>query len=72
MTTLVGGLAVLVAAFVKGAVAFGFPTLATPLFALVVDVKTAVAILILPNLVMDVIQALRRPGLAAVLRRPLG
>ncbi len=69
MTALVGGLAVLVAAFVKGAVAFGFPTLATPLFALVVDVKTAVAILILPNLVMDAIQALRRPGLPAVLRR---
>ncbi len=65
----VGALAVLVAAFVKGAVAFGFPTLATPLLALVVDVKTAVAILILPNLVMDVIQALRRPGLWAVFTR---
>jgi uncharacterized membrane protein YfcA len=69
MTAVVGALAVLVAAFVKGAVAFGFPTLATPLFALVVDVKTAIAILILPNLAMDAIQAVRRPGLGAVIRR---
>ena len=69
MTWTVGILAVVVAAFVKGAVAFGFPTLATPLFALVVDVKTAIAILILPNLAMDTVQALRRPGLIAVARR---
>jgi uncharacterized membrane protein YfcA len=69
VTAIVGALAVLVAAFVKGAVAFGFPTLATPLFALVVDVKTAIAILILPNLAMDTVQAVRRPGLGAVLRR---
>ena len=39
MTIVVGTLAVLVAAFVKGAIAFGFPTIATPLFALVVDVR---------------------------------
>jgi uncharacterized membrane protein YfcA len=69
VTAVVGVLAVLAAAFVKGAVAFGFPTLATPLLALVVDVKTAIAILILPNLAMDAIQALRRPGLGGVLRR---
>lgn len=69
MTALVGALAVVVAAFVKGAVAFGFPTIATPLFALVVDVRTAVAILILPNLVMDAIQILRRPGLLGTFRR---
>jgi len=65
----VGTLAVVVASFVKGAIAFGFPTIATPLFALVVDVRTAVAVLILPNLAMDVVQALRRPGLLSVLRR---
>src|SRR5207247_4289834 len=33
-------LAVLVAAFVKGAIGFGFPTLGTPLLALFLDVKT--------------------------------
>jgi uncharacterized membrane protein YfcA len=69
VTIVVGTLAVLVAAFVKGAIAFGFPTIATPLFALVVDVRTAVAVLILPNLAMDVVQAVRRPGLLPVLRR---
>ncbi len=66
---LVSILAVLAAAFVKGAVAFGFPTLSTPVLALFMDVKSAIAVLILPNLVMDAIQALRRPGLGATLRR---
>ena len=69
MTVVVGTLSLLVAAFVKGAIAFGFPTIATPLFALVMDVKTAVAILILPNLAMDLVQSARRPGLVATLRR---
>jgi hypothetical protein len=66
---LVGAVSVLVGAFVKGAIAFGFPTIATPLFAMVVDVRTAVAILILPNLVMDVVQSARRPGLWGAVRR---
>ena len=61
--------AVLVAAFVKGAIGFGFPTLATPLVALVVDVKSAVAILILPNIVMDALQALRQGSIGPTLRR---
>src|ERR1700730_10800972 len=51
---------VLVAAFIKGAIGFGFPSLATPLLSLVVDVKTAVVLLILPNIVMDGIQFARR------------
>ncbi len=59
----------MLAAFVKGAVAFGFPTIATPLLALLVDVRSAFAILILPNVVMDGIQAARRPGLGQTLRR---
>jgi len=62
-------LAVLVAAFVKGAIGFGFPTLGTPLLALFLDVKTAVAVLVVPNLVMDGIQARRRGGFAATVRR---
>jgi uncharacterized protein len=52
---------VLLAALVKGAIGFGFPTLGTPLLALAVDVKTAVALLVIPNLVMDGLQ-LRRSG----------
>ena len=51
----------LLAAIVKGAIGLGFPTLGTPLLALVVDVKTAVAVLVIPNMVMDGLQ-LRRSG----------
>jgi len=69
MTLVAGALAVLVAAFVKGAVAFGFPLVATPLLALVVDVKTAVAVSILPNIVMDSVQLVRRGEVLGTLRR---
>jgi uncharacterized membrane protein YfcA len=54
---------------VKGSIAFGFPTVATPLLALVVDVKTAIALTILPNIVMDGIQSLRRGGFVTTVRR---
>jgi uncharacterized membrane protein YfcA len=62
-------LAVLLASFVKGVIGFGFPTLSTPLLALFVDLRTAIVVLILPNLVMDGIQAARRAGLLLTLRR---
>jgi len=61
--------AVLAAGFVKGTIGFGFPTLSTPLLAMVMDVKSAVAVLILPNIVMDGLQAIRSPGLRATMRR---
>ncbi len=60
---------VLGAAFVKGAIGFGFPALGTPLLSLVVDVKTAVVVLILPNIVMDGIQFVRRGTPLATVRR---
>jgi uncharacterized membrane protein YfcA len=60
---------VLLAAIVKGAIGFGFPTLATPLLALVIDVKAAVVALIVPNIAMDAIQASRRGDILATLRR---
>jgi uncharacterized membrane protein YfcA len=60
---------VLGAAFVKGAIGFGFPALGTPLLTLVVDVKTAVVLLILPNIVMDGIQFTRRGTPRATARR---
>ena len=60
---------VLVAAFVKGAIGFGFPALGTPLLSLVVDVKTAVVVLILPNIVMDGIQFARRGTPLSTVRR---
>src|SRR5690349_23271083 len=60
---------VLAAGFIKGAIGFGFPSLATPLLSLVVDVKTAVVLLILPNIVMDGIQFARRGAPTAMIRR---
>jgi uncharacterized protein len=62
-------LVVLAAALVKGAIGFGFPSLATPLLSLVVNVKTAVVVLILPNIVMDSIQFVRRGAPLATARR---
>src|SRR2546430_16034513 len=64
--------AVLLAALVKGAISFGFPPLATPLLALVMDVKSAVAVLIIPNIVMDALQLFRLGDFAAVGRRMAG
>jgi uncharacterized membrane protein YfcA len=66
---LVGALAALVGGFIKGAISFGFPTISTPLLALFIDVKTAVAVLVPPNMVLDGIQARRGGGLAAMARR---
>lgn len=60
---------VLLAAFIKGAIGFGFPALGTPLLSLLVDVKTAVVVLILPNIVMDAIQFARRGTPLATVRR---
>jgi uncharacterized membrane protein YfcA len=62
-----GGL--LVAAFVKGAIGFGYPTVATPILALATDVRTAVVVLLVPNIVMDALQAVRHPGLGPAARR---
>ena len=64
-----GVVVVLVAAFLKGIVGFGFPTTSTTLLALFVDVKTAVALVIVPNIVMDGYQMLRRGQLLATARR---
>lgn len=58
-TYLIVGIALLIAAFVKGATGFGFPLIATPTIALLLDIRTAVAVLIFPNLFMDSAQTLR-------------
>jgi hypothetical protein len=62
-------LAVFAAGMVKGTAGLGFPTLATPLLSLAVDVKTAVVLLILPNIVMDGLQFARRGAPTATIRR---
>ena len=59
LTYLVVGIALLVAAFVKGATGLGFPLIATPTVALLLDIRTAVTVLILPNLFMDSAQVIR-------------
>jgi uncharacterized membrane protein YfcA len=69
MAVLWSVLAVLAAGVVKGCIGLGFPTLATPLLSLFVDVKTAVVVLILPNIVMDGLQFARRGAGTATIRR---
>ncbi|HEV8616499.1 MAG TPA: sulfite exporter TauE/SafE family protein [Methylomirabilota bacterium] len=66
---LFASLAIVAASFVKGVVAFGFPLVATPLLALALDVKTAVAVSIVPNIVMDSVQAVRGGGTWSTVRR---
>jgi hypothetical protein len=61
--------AVLLAAFIKRAVGFGFPALGTPLLSLLMEMKTALLVLILPNIVMDAVQFAQR---GAPLRRSGG
>jgi uncharacterized membrane protein YfcA len=58
-TQLLVGAALLFAAFVKGVTGLGFPLIATPMVALLLDIRTAVTILILPNLLMDSAQVIR-------------
>jgi len=69
LTTVLVGASLLVAAFIKGTTGLGFPLIATPTVALLIDIRTAVTILILPNLVMDVAQVFRGGFPYATFRR---
>ena len=55
MWTAVAG-AFLLASYIKGTTGMGFPLIATPMVALLVDIRTAYALLLLPNILMDSIQ----------------
>jgi uncharacterized protein len=59
LTYAVVAFSLLLAAFVKGATGLGFPLIATPMVALLLDIRTAVTVLILPNLFMDSAQVMR-------------
>lgn len=48
--------AFLLASYVKGTTGMGFPLIATPMVALLVDIKTTYALLLLPNILMDSVQ----------------
>jgi uncharacterized protein len=61
-------LACLLSGFAHGALGFGFPIVATPLVALVVDIKSAIALLAPITLVLVVISALRGVALMSILR----
>src|SRR5262245_15793211 len=63
------GVALLFAAFVKGVSGMGFPLIATPPVALLLDIRVAITILIIPNIVMDVAQVFRGGFPFHVLRR---
>jgi len=63
------GVALFFASFVKGATGLGFPLIATPTVALLLDIRTAVTVLILPNLLMDITQVFRDGFPYATLRR---
>jgi uncharacterized membrane protein YfcA len=49
----------LAAGLTQGTFGFGFPALATPLFVLLTDVKTAILLNLLPNFTLNVISTLR-------------
>src|SRR5687768_15595998 len=55
--------------FAHGALGFGFPLVATPLVALVIDMKSAIAILAPLTLVLTVISSFRGGPLMDVVRR---
>jgi uncharacterized membrane protein YfcA len=50
---------ILVAGLTHGTVGFGFPVVSTPLVALLVDMKTAVLVTVLPNIAVNVVSILR-------------
>jgi uncharacterized membrane protein YfcA len=71
VTAAVAAAVVFLVGILKGAIGFGFPTVSTPVLALFMDVKTAVALLVVPNIAMDAIQS-RRGGSVLVTARRLG
>jgi len=69
LTYILVGVALLFAGFVKGASGMGFPLIATPTVALLLDIRIAITILIIPNIVMDITQVFRGGFPFEVLRR---
>ena len=61
--------AVLLAGFIQGALGFGFPFIATPMVAMVVDMRTAIITILLPTLATVVITLVTSGPLGPVLKR---
>ena len=53
------GTAIFAAAVTQGTFGFGFPVISTPVLVLLTDVKTAIVINLLPNLVVNIIDVIR-------------
>jgi len=68
-TTILVAASLLFAAYVKGTTGLGFPLIATPMVTLLLDIRTAITILIIPNVVMDIAQIFRGSFPTAILRR---
>jgi ankyrin repeat protein/uncharacterized membrane protein YfcA len=60
--------ACLLSGFAHGALGFGFPIVATPIVALAIDLKSAIALLAPITLVLTVISALRGVALTSIVR----
>lgn len=69
LTTILVAGSLLLAAYVKGTTGLGFPLIATPMVALLLDIRIAITILIIPNIVMDIAQIFRGTFSAAIFRR---
>jgi hypothetical protein len=61
-------LACLLSGFAHGALGFGFPLVATPIVAMAIDIKSAIALLAPVTLVLTVISALRGVALGSIVR----
>ncbi|MBI4490882.1 MAG: sulfite exporter TauE/SafE family protein [Deltaproteobacteria bacterium] len=68
-TTVLVAASLLMAAYVKGITGLGFPLIATPMVVLLLDIRTAITILIIPNIVMDITQIFRGSFPTAIFRR---
>jgi hypothetical protein len=54
------GLTAMGSAFVKGVTGMAFPLFATPVVALLTDMRTAIAVLLAPNILMDIVLIARK------------
>jgi uncharacterized membrane protein YfcA len=63
------GLALVLSGVVKGILSIGLPLVGMPLLTLVVDVPTAVSILMIPLVLSNLIQAIEGRGTVAMLKR---
>jgi len=50
---------VAIAGLLQGAIGFGFPVIATPLLAMVMDIRTAIVVTVVPNMVTGLVAILR-------------